>query len=192
MSTPSSEPLSSPPCVVHSDQTKWFKDEVHPHDGQLKNYLKAQFPGVRDVEDVVQESYLRIWKAKAVQPIRSAKAFLFDIARHLAIDLYRRSKTQKVEQLGDLAALHVIDSRPDAAQTLTLQERMDLLTDAVVALPTRSREVILLHKIKGLTQREVAVRLGISERTVENLCRIGTMKCAVYLRARGIEGFQSH
>lgn len=56
------------------DRSKWFKEEVHLHDGQLKSWLKGTFPSVRDVDDVVQESYLRIWKAKATEPINSAKA----------------------------------------------------------------------------------------------------------------------
>src|SRR5687767_3921161 len=80
VSNPTSPSASyAPPCVVESqsDQSQWFADEVHVHESQLKSFLRGSFPAVRDVDDVVQESYLRIWKARAAQPIDSARAFLF-------------------------------------------------------------------------------------------------------------------
>jgi DNA-directed RNA polymerase specialized sigma24 family protein len=67
----------SPP---DSDNARWFAEEVLPHDRALRGYLRGSFPAVRDVEDVVQESYLRIWRTRAAQPIRSARGFLFRIA----------------------------------------------------------------------------------------------------------------
>jgi len=190
--------VPAPPCVTASVEEKptaerlaeWFEQEVHAHDGQLKSWLRGNFPAVHDVDDVVQESYLRLWKARATQPVRSAKAFLFKIARHVAYDLLRRHKTSPVDPLGDLAALHVIDERPDAAEALARQEKLDLLADAVVALPTRCREIVILHKIKGLPQKEVARLLDLSERTVENQCLLALRRCEKYLRAHGLHGFQ--
>jgi RNA polymerase sigma-70 factor (ECF subfamily) len=170
-------------------QTEWFTKEVHPHDGQLKAWLRCSFPSVRDVDDIVQESYLRIWKAKAAQPIQSAKAFLFKVARHAALDLLRKKHSILIAPLGDLSDLHVIDEAPNAAEALGTKEKLDLLADAVVALPTRCRDVILLHKIKGFSQKEVAAQLGMSERTVENHCRLAVKRCGEFLRARGVSSF---
>ena len=181
---------SSPPCVAATEQERWFEKEVHPHGSQLRSYLRGAFPSVRDVDDVVQESYLRIWKARAGQEIQSAKAFLYKVARHVALDLIRRHRTSPIDPLGDLAELRVIEDKPDAAELLTAREKLDLLADAVVSLPARRREIILLHKIKGLPQRTVADQLGLSERTVENHCRLALIECEEYLRAHGVESFQ--
>jgi RNA polymerase sigma-70 factor (ECF subfamily) len=174
---------------VPGDQAVWFKQEVHLHDGQLKSWLRGQFPAVRDVDDVVQESYLRVWKARATQPIESAKAFLFKVARHLALDLLRRDTRSPLTTVEDLAGLRVIDTAPDAAEALLTQDTLQHLADAVVALPTHYRNVIVLHKIQGLSQREVAAQLGLSERSVEKYCHRGMVRCEAWLRARGIEGF---
>lgn len=85
----SSAPTS--PTSTASEQNRWFAAEVHPYDSQLKSFLRGSFPGIRDVDDVVQESYLRMWNARTVQPIQSAKAFLFRIARNVALDLLGRA-----------------------------------------------------------------------------------------------------
>jgi DNA-directed RNA polymerase specialized sigma24 family protein len=77
------------------------------HDDHLKTYLRTSFPTVRDVDDIVQESYLRIWRRQSVQPVRTAKAFLFTIARRLTIDWLRREKSSVVEAVDDLEAVAV-------------------------------------------------------------------------------------
>lgn len=171
--------------------SQWFTNEVYAHDGQLRSYLRRSFPSVPDVEDVVQESYLRIWKAKLVRPIRSTKSFLFQIAHHLAIDRLRKKGAVQVETLVDFAELAVIEHRPDAAEMLCYQERVDLLSDALLSLSTRSREIIFMRKFQGVSQKDVAAMLGISERTVEVQLARGMKLCATYLRKKGVHGFTS-
>lgn len=179
MTTPSEQAASV-------DRSQWFVEQVQAHESSLRTYLHSSFPRVRDVDDVVQESYLRVWRARAARPIRSAKAFLFTVARHLAVDLVRRHGNSPVVTVGDLNELSVPDERPSAVEALSAQEKLDLLADAVMALPARCREIVLLRKIQGIPQKIVVEQLGVSERTVENHCRIGVKRCEEYLRASGI------
>jgi RNA polymerase sigma factor (sigma-70 family) len=172
-----------------TDQTQWFTDEVQPHASQLKAYLRGSFPSVRDVDDVVQESCLRVWKTRSAQPIRSAKSFLFQVARNLAIDILRKDRTTAGESPVDFSTLSVFEDAPDAADALSRQEKIDLLTQALATLPDHTREIVFLRKLQGFPQREVAARLGIAERTVETQLARGMKKCADYLRRRGVCGF---
>jgi RNA polymerase sigma factor (sigma-70 family) len=170
-----------------TDQARWFEHQVEPHGAHLKAYLRSSFPSVRDIDDVVQESFLRIWKARAIHPIQSAKAFLFTIARRVAIDSIRHEQVSPLTPMGDLSSLSVIEDRADAADVLTREEKAKLLGQALGSLPSRCRDVIYLHKIKGLSQREVAEQLAISEKTVANQVGLGVKRCEDFFRKRGIE-----
>jgi RNA polymerase sigma-70 factor (ECF subfamily) len=153
----------SPEQVASADRSQWFAEQVQTHESSLRFYLHGSFPCVRDVDDVVQESYLRVWKARAAQPIQSARAFLFKVARHVAVDLLRRRGNSPLDAIGDLNALCVLDDRPSAVEALSAQEKLDLLADAVMALPARCREIVLLRKIRCIPQKEVAaLRYGDS------------------------------
>lgn len=193
-----SEPASLRPAAERrvgagetSEQSRWFYREVHAHDAALKSYLRASFPAVRDIDDVVQESYLRIWKARMARPIASTKSFLFQIARHFVIDAARRSQTACTESLGDLSALRVLEDRPDAVESLNYAEKVGILADALASLPARCREIMILRKFHDVPQAEIAHRLGISERTVESQVTRGMRLVAERLRARGLNGFSS-
>lgn len=171
------------PCT---DGERWFMDEVQPHGLKLKSYLRGSFPQVRDVDDVVQESYLRVWRAHARHPIQSAKAFLFQIARRLAIDAVRHARVSPIETGRDSDLSAVLAPETDAAHAVTQQERKRHLVEAVASLPNRYREIVILRKFEELPQRVVAERLGLSERTVENLLARALKKVEATLRRRGV------
>lgn len=174
---------------ARQDSERWFKEEVAPHGPLLRHYLKGQFPAVRDVEDVIQESYLRVWKAKFLHPIASSKAFLFQVARRLALDVLRKERNAPLDRVGDPAISRVLDTSPDAAEALISRETLERLADAIAALPDRTREIIVLHKLRGRTQKEVAEQLGMPLRTVEKHCLRGLKRCAELLKQRDVDGF---
>lgn len=175
-----------PESARAAEHVRWFSNEVHPHDGQLKAYLRGAFPAVRDVEDVVQESYLRIWKARAVQPIQSTKAFLFKVARNLVLNLLEHDRVSPIAAAADLSALPVMAEGPDAAEAACTREEILLLADGIETLPARCREIFILRRIQGVPQKEIAARLGISEQTVQVQVQRGVKRCEEFLRRRGV------
>ncbi len=161
---------------------KWFAEDVHPHDSLLRSYLRGRFPKVRDIDDVVQESYLRIWKARALHPIDSAKAFLFRIARNLALDTVRRGRNSPIDSVTDLAGLFVIEDKPDAASVATRQQEIEMLVEAIATLPPRCREIFILRKLQGVSQKDIASRLGLSEQTVQVQAARGLRRVAEHMQ----------
>lgn len=190
MNLPSATP--DPSTGVDETPTTWFTSEIHPHESSLRNYLQGNFPSVRDLDDVVQESYLRIWKARTLRPIESAKAFLFKVARHVAIDILRHRQVSPIIAVPDLSALPVIEDRANAAEAACSHEEIVLLAQALNSLPARCREIIILRKFQSMPQKEVAARLGISELTVQEQVYRGVKRCEKFLVKRGMISPWSH
>ena len=170
-----------------SDQARWFAEEVQPHDASLRSYVRGAFPAVRDVEDVVQESYLRIWRARMEHPIDATKSFLFQIARHLAIDFVRRERISPLTRLPDSATETVLDDRPGVAEAACTRDELAWLARAFDALPARCRHVMILRQIEGLPQKEIAARLGLSELTVQTHVVHGLRRLEAYFSRHGID-----
>lgn len=182
-----SSSLSQTPAVAPaplSDQERWFQQEVHAHDSLLKAYLHRSFPTIRDVEDVVQESYLRVWKTRATRPIQSAKAFLFTVARRVAIDLVRRDRRSPFVPVQDLEQLFAQDGVAHAGEAADSRREIELVVAAIEALPTRCREIFVQCQVEGRAQKEVAARLGLSENTVAVQSARGLQRCEEFVRRR--------
>ena len=180
-------PPVAPSLWAPEDQSRWFSEHVHVHESRLKAYLHGSFPSVRDVDDVVQESYLRVWKARAVHPIESAKGFLFTVARHIALKVALKNRNAPVEFVGDLStSMLVEDKLLGPADALNYNEKVSLLAEALTRLPARCREIVILRKLQGLSQKEVAAKLGLSERTVENQIARGISHCQNFFRERNV------
>jgi RNA polymerase sigma factor (sigma-70 family) len=180
---------SSPPPPISPgvEQSRWFTEEVHAHDASLKSYLRGAFPSVVDVEDVVQESYLRIWQARAARPIQFARAFLFRVARNVALNLVAHDRVSPIDAVADLSAVPVPEDRPTAAEAACTREEILLLVDGIETLPARCREIFILRRLQGVPQKEIAARLGISEQTVQVQVQRGVKRCEEFLRRHGVE-----
>lgn len=181
---------SAPTSSATLEPDRWFASEVQPHDGQLKAYLRSAFPSLREVDDVVQESYVRIWKARAAAPILCAKAFLFRVARNVALDLLRRERTSTVDAVGSLAALPVVDDGGGVTEAIAHAERIAALADALTALPPRCREVVIQCKLEGRSYQEVALALGLSKKTVAEHVYRGVQRLGCELTKRGVPHFR--
>jgi RNA polymerase sigma-70 factor (ECF subfamily) len=144
---------------------------------------------VRDVDDVVQESFLRTWRTRESQRIRSARAFLFQVARRVALDLVRRDRRAPFQAVTDLTALPTLESGLNGAEAAGVQEKLHLVADAIEALPPRCRQVVILRKLQGVPQKQVAAQLGLSEKTVESQLSRGIARLEEFLRNRGVGGW---
>lgn len=172
------------PLDERGPSAQWFANEVRAHDAMVKAYLRSSFPAIRDVEDVAQESYLRAWKAHATRPIKSAKALFFTVARRLALNAIRRERRSPVTTASELEQRRAFDQAPDAALAVSTAEEVQLLIEAVEALPAKCREIFVLRRLQGVPQKEIAERLGLSEQTVQVQAARGLCRCQEYILRR--------
>jgi RNA polymerase sigma factor (sigma-70 family) len=167
-----------------TEQARWFATEVQPHRPALRAWLLARFPTLPDVDDLVQESLTRVLRARETGPINSARALLFTTARNLALDAVRRQQVVHFEQITDDTPQSVLADGTDVVATVSKQQELELLTKAIQSLPERVRQVFTLRTAYGLTQKQIANRLGVSLSTVEKQMTQGIRLCAEFF-ARG-------
>jgi len=176
------------PQTPNSDPFCWFVDEVQPHAAALRAYVKNAFPSVsNEADDVVQDSLLRVWLVRAKAPIQSVRGLLYTIARHCAIDVVRRSKRVLIEPPESLDQFS--GAAEQTAEWVSRDEKVRLLAQAIDGLPARCREVLVLRKLRCIPQREVARRLGISEKTVEAQLSRGIKRVEDRLRRLGVHHY---
>jgi RNA polymerase sigma factor (sigma-70 family) len=169
-----------------SDTARWFTTEVQPHEASLRSYLRGKFPAHPDIDDLVQETYARLIQAREHGSVREPKAFLFATARNAAFDYFRRRKVVAIDGIENLETLPVLEDRPDIPEIVAQDQELQLLARAIETLPNRCRQVLTLRKIYGLSHRDIAEQLGISEHTVNAQIAIGVLRLRDFLIAHGI------
>ena len=152
---------------LHEALDDWFVQEVLPLEPMLIGFLRHHCREIDDVVDLRQDVYVRVYEAAEVGLPDNTKAFVFTVARNLLIDRARH------KQVAAIVALAPAGDRPGAIRELCTErhanrrQHMHRREPAFFELPPKCREVVELRKIAGLSQRDVADRLGITEGTVE-------------------------
>ena len=164
----------------------WFVNEVLPLEGLLEGFLRRNWRDIDEISDMRQEVYARVFDGCARNRPESAKAFVLATARNLLIDRARRAQIVSIETYADMDALAPTLDELSPERHLSARSELKLLQIALNLLPARCREVIELRKIEGLSQREVASRMGITEDTVERQVSKGVRALALALQSTGL------
>jgi len=168
------------------DIARWFATEVHPHEPALRSYLRAHFPTLRDIDDLVQETYARLIHARNSGRVTEARPYLFSVARNAAIDLCRRNRIIAFEPIANTGDSFVEESDEHSDDVLDHHQELALLFAAIGTLPERCRQVLTLRKLHGLSHQAIAEQLGISENTVSAQITLGIFRVREYFKARGV------
>jgi RNA polymerase sigma-70 factor (ECF subfamily) len=177
-------PLPEPAHTL--EQARWFAEEVQPFEPALRAYLHGRFPSLSDQDDIVQDTYSRLLRARERGEIRHPKAFLFTTARNAALDFFRSKRPISLEDVPHFDGSSVLGEQPDVAEQVSRAQEFEFLADAMCSLPDRCRQVIMLRYFDGLSYKEIADRLGVSLETVKTQMARGTRRCAEYFRERGL------
>ena len=168
-----------------TETAHWFASEVQPHEPELRRYLHGL--AARDnVDDLVQETYFRLLRARLKRTVLLPRGLLFAIARNAARDIFRRDAVSKTTGVAEVAELDVVDDMaPDPHKVVTLRQETEILQAAIQSLPERCRTVLLLRKIQNLSHKEIADRMGISVHTVESQLTKALRRCQEYFEQQG-------
>lgn len=141
-----------------------------------------------EIEDIVQETYVRVCQFERADSIRHPRSFLYRTARNLALDHIKRSEVRTTVSLEDDDEER---DENDTAQTsldvydqLAAQQEFEIFCAAVQQLPLQCRRVFVMRKVYGYSQKEIAQALEISESTVEKHIAYGIKHCSSFVAAR--------
>jgi len=150
--------------------------------GALRKYVRRLVRSRATAEDIVQESFARTLEQGA--HVHTPRAFLFSIARNLAFDVSRQNRATQPNESGDFDASDVVSTDESPEAGLLAEERLRLLKEAVARLPPQCRAVFTLRAFHGCPHKEIAQRLNVSPKTVENHLARGVRETHEYLRRR--------
>ncbi|MEM6793884.1 MAG: RNA polymerase sigma factor [Acidobacteriota bacterium] len=137
------------------------------HERSLLQFFRRRLKSDEDARDAAQEVFLRLAQPGARKAAEGReRAYLFTIARNLLIDQHRRREARGVEASVPPAEVH-LPAADDTEQKAIVQETVEVLREGLSSLKPEIREVFILHRFGSYGYRQIAVRLGVSERTVE-------------------------
>lgn len=135
---------------------------------KLYEFVIGYLKRTDDAEEIVQEVFIKIWEARSrINVYSSFDAYLFTIAYNTTMSLLRKrvSENKSKEYLRALQLVEPFDSEFDSMHFEELSEKIELI---IAQLTPRQKEIFRLSRIEGLSHRDIAIKLQISESTVNN------------------------
>ena len=156
------------------DWTLLFEEEAP----RLMRFLRRFGPRV-SAEDIKQDAFAKLYASKA-EDIASPRAYLTATARNLALNDIRRQRNAATDAHADIDTIAPAYTADPEAQLIAAEDAA-AASAALEALEPHMREALLLHLVEGLTQPQVAQRLGCSRRTVQRYIEAALSQLALAL-----------
>lgn len=166
--------------VSASEIDAWFVREVLPLEATLIQFLRRNSRNRSDVADLCQEVYMRVYEAAKERLPERTKPFVFAISRNLLIDRVKHEQVVPIETVADLDTLNIAIDEPGPDRVVMARDTLRRLQAALERLPQRCREAVVMRKIEGLSRSEIALRMGITEHTVnrhltDGMCQLADL-----------------
>lgn len=149
----------------------------------LRRFVEGRLRDRSEGEDIVQETYVRLYSYRRTRPVADVGAFCFAVARNLVSDHFRRRQIQPapLELAEDIACPH-----PRAEEILDYRQRVDILVRALRVMPPLRREVFLRRRLDGIPAAVIAADLQLSVAAVDKHCGRALADLRVALERRGL------
>ncbi len=165
-----------------SEHARFVRELFERYRRPLSRYLAGLMASPDDAEDVLQETYTRLLAAEQLErtPAR-ARAYLFRTATNLAYDRFRHARVRGRQD--DAALETLVSAEPDPEQIVAFDQGLERVKAAILEMAPRCRRVFLLRATQQMGYAEIAMRLGVSKRTVEREMKLALELCQQRLDA---------
>jgi RNA polymerase sigma-70 factor (ECF subfamily) len=132
----------------------------------LTSYFLKRIPRSDDVDDLVQEVFVRLSKRADLESIERVEGYVFQTAASVLADSYRKSARTPQHMASFDEAMHgQADFTPE--RVFLGRQELDCLIEAIYALPEKTRRIYVLYHLENIRQKEIAARLGVPVSTLE-------------------------
>lgn len=150
----------------------WVAHKVIPHEPFVRAWLRGSRASPEEIDELIQDCYCRFAMLETVDHIERPDIYFFAMAKNLMVRMRRRAKVVPIDTVGSIHDT-VIDDAPSPEATVSGLLAMDRLKGLLKELPERCRRIVEMRKFDGLSQREIASTLGVTESIVENDVQLG-------------------
>ena len=153
-------------------------------DGLVRSIMKMSVEQ-QDVDDILQETFIRVLDSDAKQEIKSPKGYLFVVSRNLVLKKLMQQSKEIHTELDD--ALTEDDEENTVEKDLYQKLKFERFNKVLSSLPEKHRRAILLRKLYCLSHKEIAKKMDVSVSSIEKYIAQGLKQCKQSLCAQGYE-----
>lgn len=151
------------------------------------NRLVGRIVPPSDIEDVVQETYVKLCQVNNIDSIRQPQAFMYRTAKNLALDFKKQARVRLTDHIDDWHSFEETQISNKSVDNVYTQhvtnQEFGELCEAIRQLPKQCQKVFILRKVYGYSQKDIAAKLEISQSTVEKHVSAGMKRCIEFSRA---------
>lgn len=161
--------------IDDDDLNAWFVQEVLPLERALSSYIRRNWRMSEDVSELRQDIYENVLIGARRSFPANTRAYVYTVARNHLINNAKRARVVPIETMADLDSVNRDADFGifDAERNLNTRDDLRRAKEGIDKLPAKCREIILLQKVDGLTDREAAELLGVSIETVRRQIKLG-------------------
>ena len=152
---------------ITDERAQWLAAHIIPHEAALRAWLKGKTSLGSDVDDIVQETYAILAAKRTVEAINNPKTYTFQVAYSVILQQLRHSRVVPIAAVADIAALEAAADEPSPEEVAIARDELQRVEMAIDALPRQTRTAFILRRVEGLSQQAIALRMGLSEHTIE-------------------------
>lgn len=149
-----------------NDRARWLAQHIVPHERTIRSWLARRTHDL-EIDDIIQEMYARLASLDDAEGIRNPRQYAAQTAISIALNLARHARVVPMIPIGDFEELGLASQEPSPERTVKSRDELRELENTLQELPPLCRKAFLLRRVDGLSQKEVADKLGISIKTVE-------------------------
>jgi len=144
-----------------------LSEVIEEYGAKLRIYLANNLRVYEDVDDLLQELYIRLMTYPELEKVESIKSFVFTIAKNLLRDKSRRAYTRAAKLSVSIDSVDIPIESTNPERIALDQDELKRMSRVIALLPPNCKKAFLLHRIDGCSHKEIALNMGVSTSMVE-------------------------